>query len=134
MRATGPPAQGLAPLVRPTALASRARSEGEGGSDTRLGSCNDTDSSVTEEKPAFSVDYRSLYLTMAQEVSEEHVSTAAGLLGGSGSLAGAVAMWAVGKVTLETGSFAIPMIAVAVAGILAAVAGFAVTSSPAQPG
>jgi len=43
-------------------------------------------------------------------------------------------MWAVGKVTLETGSFAIPMIAVAVAGILAAVAGFAVTSSPAQPG
>jgi len=75
-----------------------------------------------------------MYLTMAQEVSEEHVSTAAGLLGGSGSLAGAVAMWAVGKVTLETGSFAIPMIAVAVAGILAAVAGFAVTSSSAQPG
>ena len=75
-----------------------------------------------------------MYLTMAQEVSEKHVSTAAGLLGGSGSLAGAVAMWAVGKVTLETGSFAIPMVAVAVAGILAAIAGFAVTSSAAQPG
>jgi hypothetical protein len=31
----------------------------------------------------------SIYLTMAQEVSPQNVSTAAGLLGGSGSLAGA---------------------------------------------
>jgi ACS family glucarate transporter-like MFS transporter len=69
----------------------------------------------------------SMYLTMAQEVSPAHVSTAAGLLGGSGSLAGAVAMWAVGVVTERTGSFAGPMIAVAVAGVLAAFAGLAVT-------
>ena len=69
----------------------------------------------------------SMYLTMAQEVSAEHISTAAGLLGGSGSLAGALAMWAVGRVTHQTGSFAIPMIAVAGAGVLAALAGLAVT-------
>jgi len=68
-----------------------------------------------------------MYLTMAQEVSAEHISTAAGLLGGSGSLAGALAMWAVGRVTHQTGSFAIPMIAVAGAGVLAALAGLAVT-------
>jgi ACS family hexuronate transporter-like MFS transporter len=68
-----------------------------------------------------------MYLTMAQEVSVQHISTAAGLLGGSGSLAGALAMWAVGRVTRQTGSFAIPMIAVAVAGVLAALAGWAVT-------
>jgi ACS family hexuronate transporter-like MFS transporter len=69
----------------------------------------------------------SMYLTMAQEVSPAHVSTAAGLLGGSGSLAGALAMWAVGAVTQRTGSFAAPMIAVAVAGVMAAGAGIAVT-------
>ena len=63
-----------------------------------------------------------MYLTMAQEVSTQNVSTAAGLLGGSGSLAGALAMWAVGRVSQQTGSFAIPMAAVAVAGLLAAVA------------
>jgi cyanate permease len=63
-----------------------------------------------------------MYLTMAQEVSAHNVSTAAGLLGGSGSLAGAVAMWGVGRVTQQTGSFAIPMAAVSVAGLLAAVA------------
>jgi cyanate permease len=63
------------------------------------------------------------YLTMAQEVSRTHVSTAAGLLGGSGSLVGALAMWAVGKVTQQTGNFALPMAAVAVAAVVAAVAG-----------
>jgi ACS family hexuronate transporter-like MFS transporter len=68
-----------------------------------------------------------VYLTMAQEVSAEHVSTAAGLLGGSGSLAGALAMWAVGRVTQQTGSFSVPLAAVSVAGILAALAGWAVT-------
>ena len=67
-----------------------------------------------------------MYLTMAQDVSTDNVSTAAGLLGGSGSLAGALAMWAVGRVTQETGSFAGPMAAVAVAGILAAAAGMLV--------
>ena len=68
-----------------------------------------------------------VYLTMAQEVSSEHVSTAAGLLGGSGSLAGALAMWAVGRVTQQTGSFSVPLAAVSVAGILAALAGLAAT-------
>jgi len=64
-----------------------------------------------------------MYLTMAQEVSPTHVSTAAGLLGGSGSLAGALAMWAVGAVTKRTQSFTIPMTAVSVAILLAALAG-----------
>jgi cyanate permease len=68
-----------------------------------------------------------LYLTMAQEVSPLRVSTAAGLLGGSGSLAGAFAMWAVGRVSQQTGSFAWPMFGVAVAALLAALAGLAVT-------
>lgn len=63
-----------------------------------------------------------MYLTMAQEVNPAHVSTAAGLLGGSGSLAGALAMWAVGRVTRQTASFALPMAAVSAAAILAAVA------------
>ncbi len=71
-----------------------------------------------------------VYLTMAQEVSTEHVSTAAGLLGGSGSLAGALAMWGVGRVTQRTGSFAIPMAAVSVAAVLAAGAGWVVTRPP----
>jgi ACS family hexuronate transporter-like MFS transporter len=69
----------------------------------------------------------SMYLTMAQEVSRQHISTAAGMLGGSGSLAGALAMWGVGQVTQSTGSFATPFVAVAAAAMLAAVAGIAVT-------
>jgi cyanate permease len=68
-----------------------------------------------------------MYLTMAQEVSPAHVSTAAGLLGGSGSAAGALAMWAVGRVTRQTGSFAAPMVAVAAAIALAMAAGVAAT-------
>ncbi len=64
-----------------------------------------------------------MYLTMGQEVSQHSVSTAAGLLGGSGSLAGALAMWAVGKVTAMTGSFVIPFAAVTVAALCAAAAG-----------
>jgi cyanate permease len=59
------------------------------------------------------------YLTLAQEVSAEHTATAAGLLGGSGSLAGALAMWAVGEVSSRTGSFAIPYYFVAAAGLCA---------------
>jgi hypothetical protein len=66
-----------------------------------------------------------MYLTLAQEVSESNVAMAAGLLGGSGSLAGAVAMWAVGVVTKNAGGFLYPMLAVTVAACLAAVAGFA---------
>ncbi|MBI3698579.1 MAG: MFS transporter [Acidobacteria bacterium] len=68
-----------------------------------------------------------VYLTMAQEVSKTHVSTAAGLLGGSGSLAGALAMWAVGRITARTASFALPMAAVGIAAVLQATAGLAVT-------
>jgi cyanate permease len=64
-----------------------------------------------------------MYLTMAQEVSATNVSTAAGLLGGSGSLAGALAMWAVGEVTHETSSFAVPLACIALAALLASVAG-----------
>ncbi|HTK75108.1 MAG TPA: MFS transporter [Gemmataceae bacterium] len=67
------------------------------------------------------------YLTMAQEVSRTQVSTAAGLLGGSGSLVGALAMWAVGKVTQQTASFSLPMAAVAAAAVIAAVAGWFVS-------
>jgi len=74
-----------------------------------------------------------MYLTMAQEVSSTHVSTAAGLLGGSGSLAGALAMWAVGKVTRQTGSFLIPLTSVTAAAIMAALAGLAVTRKTAEP-
>jgi nitrate/nitrite transporter NarK len=70
----------------------------------------------------------SMYLTLAQEVSNEHISTAAGLLGGAGALGGALAMWAVGRVTQATGSSAVPMAAVAVAGVIAAAAGYAITS------
>ena len=66
-----------------------------------------------------------MYLTMAQEVSGTHVSTAIGILSGCGSLAGALAMWAVGRVTRQTASFAIPMSAVALATVLAAMAGWA---------
>ncbi len=64
------------------------------------------------------------YLTFAQEVSHTNLSTAAGLLGGSGSLVGALAMWAVGRVTQRTASFTIPMLSVVAAVILAAVAGW----------
>jgi ACS family hexuronate transporter-like MFS transporter len=70
-----------------------------------------------------------MYLTMAQEVSSTNISTAMGLLGGSGSLAGALAMWAVGVVTQSTGSFAIPM----TAGVLAAAAGLQLTRSKNGP-
>lgn len=75
----------------------------------------------------------SMYLTLAQEVSATHVSTAAGLLGGAGSAAGALAMWAVGSWTQSTGSFTAPLIAVALAAVAAALAGFA-TLREAQPG
>jgi len=75
-----------------------------------------------------------MYLTLAQEVNPEHVSATAGLLGGSGSLAGALAMWAVGRITRQTDSFAIPFLAVTVAAVLAAVAGWqASRGTPGDP-
>jgi cyanate permease len=67
----------------------------------------------------------SMYLTMAQEVSRTHISTASGTLSGFGSLVGALAMWAVGRVTQHTGSFAIPMASVSLAVLVSAVAGWA---------
>ena len=78
------------------------------------------------------------YLTMAQDVSRTYVSTTIGVLSGSGSLAGALSMWAVGKVTQATSSFAIPMTAFGVAAVVAAIAGYIasrrkVESSPPSP-
>jgi MFS family permease len=66
-----------------------------------------------------------MYLTMAQEVSRTDISTAAGTLSGFGSLVGALAMWAVGRITQRTGSFTIPMVSVAVAVSVSAIAGWA---------
>src|SRR5262249_4986258 len=63
-----------------------------------------------------------VYLTMAQEVSSTHVSSAIGILSGCGSLAGAAAMSWVGRVTKQTGSFAIPMAVVALAALVSAIA------------
>ena len=71
-----------------------------------------------------------VYLTMAQEASSTHVSTAIGILSGCGSLAGALAMWAVGRVTQQTASFSIPMSAVAVAAALASIAGWKIAIEP----
>jgi len=65
-----------------------------------------------------------IYLTMAQEVSSTHISTAIGVLSGCGSLAGALAMWAVGRITRQTASFSMPMRVVACAAVLAAIAGW----------
>lgn len=63
----------------------------------------------------------SLYLTIAQEVDPQRISTIAGILGASGSLAGALVMWAVGHVTERTGSYSLPLTGVAIAGVLAAI-------------
>ena len=73
-----------------------------------------------------------MYLTMAQDVSRTHISTTIGVLSGCGSLAGALAMWAVGKVTHSTASFTIPMAAFAVAAGLAAIAGCIASREPAR--
>jgi MFS family permease len=67
--------------------------------------------------------WTAIYLTMVQDVLPSHVSSSLGLLSGCGSLAGALAMWAVGKITRETGSFLIPMVGFAIAGVVAAIAG-----------
>lgn len=74
-----------------------------------------------------------MYLTLAQEVSPMSVSLAAGLLGGSGSLAGAILMWGVGWVTQTTGSFTIPFYWVTAMAVAAAAAGWAASRNmPAQ--
>lgn len=69
-----------------------------------------------------------MYLTLAQEVSPASVSTAAGLLGGSGSLAGALLMWMIGTATQSTGSFSLPFFTVGVMAVLAAAAGWSASS------
>jgi ACS family hexuronate transporter-like MFS transporter len=63
--------------------------------------------------------WMSLYLTFTQEVSRHSVSTAMGLAGGTGSLAGALLMWVVGMVTERTHSFTVPFLGV---GVLIAIA------------
>jgi MFS transporter, ACS family, hexuronate transporter len=66
-----------------------------------------------------------MYLTMVQDVSPAHVSTSLGILSGAGSLAGAVAMWAVGQITQHTHSFTIPLVGFSIAAVISAVAGCA---------
>ena len=73
--------------------------------------------------------WATVYLTLAQEVSATHVSTAMGILSGLGSLAGALAMWWVGRVTRQTHSFSIPMSTVALAAALAAIAAWVATKN-----
>ena len=74
--------------------------------------------------------WNSMYLTLAQEVSSANVSTAAGTLSGFGSLVGAFAMWAVGRVTNSAGDFTIPMVSVTVAIAFAAIGGWAASRRP----
>jgi cyanate permease len=77
--------------------------------------------------------WNSMYLTLAQEVSSSNVSTAAGTLSGFGSLVGAFAMWAVGRVTNSAGDFTIPMVSVTVAIVLAAIGGWVVSRKSDRP-
>ena len=74
-----------------------------------------------------------MYLTFTQEVAPASVSTSMGLLGGAGSLTGALAMAAVGSITQRTSSFAIPMAGVTVLAILAAIAGIAASRRTGEP-
>jgi MFS transporter, ACS family, aldohexuronate transporter len=74
-----------------------------------------------------------IYLTMAQEVSRDNVATAAGVLGGSGSAIGALAMWAVGRVTANGAGFSVPMIAVTTATLVAAMSAWVATSARMNP-
>jgi cyanate permease len=76
--------------------------------------------------------WTAMYLTMAQEVSPKNPSTSIGILSGFGSLAGAWAMTAVGRITQSTGSFSIPMQMVAMAAVLAAIAGWFVRVETAE--
>jgi MFS transporter, ACS family, hexuronate transporter len=75
--------------------------------------------------------WNSMYLTLAQEVSSAHVSTAAGTLSAFGSLVGAFSMWVVGHVTDSAGGFKIPMVSVTVAIMFAGIAAWAASRKPA---
>jgi MFS transporter, ACS family, hexuronate transporter len=68
--------------------------------------------------------WTTISLTFSQEISATHVATAIGIISGCGSLVGALAMWAVGRITRETSSFTIPLVAVGVTAVIAAVAGW----------
>ena len=59
------------------------------------------------------------YLACTSEVSTKKVSTAAGLLGGTGSLAGAAFMWLVGDLVTRSGSFGMAFV---LAGIMPLIA------------
>jgi hypothetical protein len=50
------------------------------------------------------------YLACTAEVSSSKVSTAAGLLGGTGSLTGAAFMWLVGDLVTSSGSFGVAFV------------------------
>jgi MFS transporter, ACS family, hexuronate transporter len=76
--------------------------------------------------------WNSMYLTLAQEVSSTHISSAAGTLSAFGSLVGAFTMWAVGRLTNAAGDFRIPMVGVTVAIALAAIGGLAASRRPAS--
>lgn len=68
--------------------------------------------------------FMSNYLSFAEEVSHERVSTVSGLLGSAGSVSGAIFMWLVGVLAQRTGGFTLPFLLlgamplVALAGIL----------------
>lgn len=72
--------------------------------------------------------WMSMYLTLTQEVTSRSISTAMGLAGGTGSLAGALLMWIVGIVTDRTHSFAVPFAGIAVAICCAWAAGMRATA------
>ena len=74
----------------------------------------------------------SMFLTLTQEISKTAISTAMGLLGGIGSLAGALLMWLVGIVTQHTHSFTGPFIAIAFAMLIAWTAAMMATRLPAR--
>jgi MFS transporter, ACS family, hexuronate transporter len=59
------------------------------------------------------------YLAFTSEVSEKKVSTAAGLLGGAGSLAGALFMLLVGGTVEQSGSFALAFVLAGVMPLIA---------------
>jgi hypothetical protein len=63
------------------------------------------------------------YLACTAEVSAQSVSTAAGLLGGTGSLTGAAFMWLVGDLVTRNGSFGIAFLLAGLMPIVA-LAGF----------
>lgn len=77
--------------------------------------------------------WMALYLTFTQEISRHSIATAMGLLGGTGSLAGAIVMWLVGVTTERTHSFDLPLYAIAGAVTLTWLAGLTLQRSQSTP-